>query len=65
MTIDKDSNPSPRIHRPGQPGGQPQAHERLSAEGGRDGEDLDPRNDRGQGSERSESQGRGNDPDRG
>lgn len=61
MTTNRDDNPPRRIHRPG----APQTREQLDAQRYREGDELDPRDDRGQGSERSESQGRGNDPDRG
>lgn len=39
--------------------------QQAQPQGWRDAEQLNPRNDRGQGSERSQAQGRGNDPDRG
>lgn len=65
MTIDKDSNPPKRIHHPNRPDRKPQALERLRPEGYKSGEDQDPRDDRIQGSERRQKQGRGNDPDRG
>ncbi|MBW3551129.1 MAG: hypothetical protein KY442_10050 [Proteobacteria bacterium] len=65
MTTNKDSNPPGRTHQPNRPDRQPQAHERLQAQGYKDGEERNPRNDRGQGSERKQQQGRGNDPDRG
>lgn len=65
MTTDRNDNPRGRTSRPDRPDGKPQAHERQRAAGYRDGDELNPRNDRGQGSERSQSQGRGNDDDRG
>lgn len=65
MTTNKDDNPPRRTHKPNRPGGQPQAHERLQPEGYKEAEDRDPRDDRIQGSERTQKQGRGNDPDRG
>jgi hypothetical protein len=65
MTTNKDSNPPGRIHLSDRSDRQPQAHERLQAQGYKDAEDLDPQNNRGQGNERTQAQGRGNDPDRG
>lgn len=65
MTINKDSNPPRRISDPKRTDGQPQAHERLQDQGYKEGDELNPRNDRGQGDEREQAQGRGNDPDRG
>lgn len=65
MTINKDSNPQGRIHQPKRAGGNPQAHERLQPQGYKDGEERNPREDRVQGSERTQKQGRGNDPDKG
>jgi hypothetical protein len=65
MTTNKDDNPPRRVHPPDRPGAQSQAHERQQAQRYRSGEDLNPRNDRGQGDETTQAQGRGNDPDRG
>lgn len=64
MTTDKNSNPPRRSHQPNRADRALQAHERQQAQGYREGEDLNPRNDRGQGSENTQAQGRGNDPDR-
>lgn len=64
MTINKDSNPPGRIHKPNR-ADRKQAHEHLEAQGYKDADELNPRNDRGQGDERMQAQGRGNDPDRG
>jgi hypothetical protein len=64
MTTNKDSNPPKRIHQPNR-GDAKQAHEHLDAQGYRNADELNPRNDRGQGNERRQAQGRGNDPDRG
>ncbi|CAA9334490.1 MAG: hypothetical protein AVDCRST_MAG71-1898 [uncultured Lysobacter sp.] len=65
MTTDKNDNPPARTGTPNRQKAQPQAHERLDAQGYKDAEELNPRNDLGQGSERAQGQGRGNDPDRG
>lgn len=62
MTTNKDSNPPGRIHQPNR-ADRKQAHERL--QGNRDADELNPRNDRGTGSERTQAQGRGLDADRG
>ena len=61
MTTNQDDNPPGRVSRPDRPDRQPQAHEIQDAQGDRDAEQLNPRDDRGQGSERTQSQGRGND----
>jgi hypothetical protein len=65
MTTNKNDNPPGRTSRPDNPDGKPQAHERLQAQGYKSGEERNPRNDRGQGNERTQKQGRGNDPDHG
>lgn len=66
MTTNKDDNrPRRTHHQPDRPDRKPQAHERVQAQGYKSGEERNPRNDRGQGSERTQQQGRGNDPDRG
>lgn len=64
MTTNKDSNPPGRVHQPHRADGK-QAHEHLDAQGYKHADELNPRNDRGQGDERRQAQGRGNDPDRG
>jgi hypothetical protein len=64
MTTHKDSNPTGRTHRPDRTD-RTQAHQHLDAQGYKDADELNPRNDRGQGDERRQAQGRGNDPDRG
>lgn len=64
MTMNKDSNPPGRIHQPNRPG-RKQAHEHLQAQGEKDADELNPRNDRGTGNERTQAQGRGLDADRG
>lgn len=65
MTTNKDSNPPKRTSVPDRPDGEPQAHERLDSRGYKTADQLNPRNDRGQGDEREQAQGRGNDPDKG
>lgn len=65
MTTDRTDNPPGRVSRPDRTDAQPQAHERQQAGRYRNADELDPRNDRGQGSERTQSQGLGNDDDRG
>lgn len=62
MTIERDDNPPPRTRTPARADAAPQAHERLEAG---DADALDPRDGRGQGSERTQAQGRGGDPERG
>lgn len=64
MTTNRDDNPPGRISRPDRPDRKPQAHELEATQGYRDAEQLNPRNDRGQGQERTQQQGRGNDDDR-
>lgn len=64
MTTNKDDNPQGRTSRPDRADGQPQAFEREAARA-KSGDERNPRNDRGQGSERTQAQGRGKDPDRG
>lgn len=63
MTTNRDDNPQRRTSKPTK-SGHPQAHERQQA-AYKSGEERNPRNDRGQGNERKQQQGRGNDPDRG
>ena len=65
MTTNKNDNLPGRTSPAGRADGKPQAHVLQSTEGYRDGEQLDPRNDRGQGPERTQQQGRGGDADRG
>ena len=64
MTTNKDDNPKGRIHQPNR-ADRKQAHERLQAQGDKDADELNPRNDRGTGNERTQAQGRGLDADRG
>jgi hypothetical protein len=65
MTTNTNDNPPRRTSAPDRPDRKPQAHERLDAQGYRDAAELDPRDGRGQGTERTQAQGRGNDDDRG
>lgn len=64
MTTNRDDNPPGRIHRPERMQAT-QPHEKQERGADRDARDLDPHDAAGQGSERSATQGRGNDPDRG
>lgn len=61
MTTQRNDDPPGRTSRPGRPDARSQAHELQSPQAHRDAEQLNPRDDRGQGSEREQAQGRGND----
>ncbi len=65
MTTDRNDNPPGRTSPAGRADGKPQAHGLQSTHGYRDGEQLNTRDDRCQGPERTQQQGRGGDADRG
>jgi hypothetical protein len=59
MTTDRDDQTPPRVHRVDRADGKSQAHQQAEAGRYRTADELDAFDDRGQGSQRSQVQGRG------
>lgn len=58
MTTQQDGNSPPRIHRVDRPDGTSQAHQQAEAGRYRTADELDAFDHRGQGTERTQAQGR-------
>lgn len=58
MTTREDRNTPPRVHRVDRPDGKSQAHQQAEAGRYRTADELDAFDDRGQGSEHMQAQGR-------
>jgi hypothetical protein len=58
MSTERDDQTPPRVHRVDRPDGKSQAHQQAEAGRCHTADELDAFDDRGQGSERSQAQGR-------